>query len=342
MFQSLLASLILTQAPATPPVIALNGGFFVITEGTVVTKVNTKQWAKPRETAFALKDRKSTLSWDAKGLTVKTGTQVRTTKFADLPTLAKFFTPDEIQSYRSQLASKEVKADAVALSGWERVGEILYLVPRWETKAKKTWLEMIVRVDLNKPSPWIEPMAVVDGFSTAKLAVEDHLIRTPGGVGMVAERDGEWGFSFWGMKDPATTFRAIGQFPRLFDVNADGTVLRFIEKTSYGTQLAGMAKLPTGERSDLAENRDPMHFPGDTAEIVQISSPKSVTLRNTESGLELKLPASVGVRNVPPGVLVWVPRENPTQAVLYSRAGLRAIARWSKPTTKPTPPAPRL
>lgn len=344
---SVLASLILTQTPlpvpaAAAPTMTFAGGFFNITDSTGKTKVNTKHWAKPHPTTFELKTGKAVLKWDWKGFTVAAGKTVRTTRLIELPVSARFFSPEQIALVGTQIAAGEWKKEVTGLSGWEQIGSILYLVPRWESKAKKTWLEMLIKVDLSKASPWFEVIGEMEGRSKANAVIEDRLFKSENFLAMVSEKEGDWGVSLWPIGGATGEFKPIGIHPRLFDINDDGSVLRFIETTSYGTYLAGAATLPAGNRADLAESRDPLFFPGDTPDIVQINAKSGVVLRNTESGLELRLPANVGVRNVAPGVLVWVPRESPTQAVLYSKSGLRAIARWkATPAAKPTPPARR-
>ena len=336
MWSSLLASLMLTQTPPAPPVVAYGGGYFMITDASGTTKVNTKQWAKLHVTTFDMKVGKAVMKWDWKGFTVTVGKKVRTSRLAELPISEKFFSQEQIEAMNDIGLKREV----TGLSGWEQIGDVLYMVPRWEDKDKSTWLEMMIKIDLKSASPWYVPLGVLEGNSKANSVVEDRVFKTGNGLGIVSEKDGDWGLATWPLRGGNSEFHAIGTSPRAFDVNTDGTVLRFIEKTSYGTNLAGMAALPAGTRTDFAETRDPIFFPGDTTDIVQINASTGVVLRNTDSGLELRLPANVGVRNVAPGVLVWVPRESPTQAVLYSKSGLRALARWKAGAAAPKPKPP--
>lgn len=306
------------------PTITYGNGAFSISEGKEITKVAIKQPAKHVINAFSMKSEGAVLKWDAKGLSVTAGGKTRSTLFAELPTSPRFFSPEEISNHSSKNRS------AVGLSGWEQIGKSLYVVPRWAGADKKTWLEMLVKFDLGQPVPWFETITPLDGTSRAYSPVEDRVFRSGDWLGLVSERAGEWGVSLWPVGGGVSEFRAVGEGSSVVDLTPDGALLRFIETTNYGTRIAGTVSLPDAERSNVAETRDPIFFPGDSADIVQINTDSGVVLRSTESGLELKLPSGVGVRNIAPGVLVWTPRDAPSQAVLYSKSGLRAITRWKK------------
>ena len=307
------------------PTITFSNGSFAIVEGTETTKVAIKSPARQVVNSFTFKSGAAAYKWDAKGLSVTVNGKTRSTKFTDLPTSPRFFSEDEIAGRTGHDRS------AAGLSGWEVVKDNLFLVPRWESKDKRTWLEMLVKIDLKQASPWFETVTPLEGSSKPYSAVEDRVFQVGANLCLVSEDAGEWGLSTWPLAGGVPEFKALGEGTPVADRTTDGTLLRFIETTTYGTRIAGVVRLPSAERLNFAETRDPIFFPGESADIVQINSASGVVLRNTESGLELKLPAGVGVRNVSPGVLVWTPREAPSQAVLYSKSGLRAISRWKKP-----------
>lgn len=338
---SLLVASILAQTPTAPaaPAVRLDfrDGFFLVTDAGGTARVNTRSWARPRETQLEIKEGNKTVSWSWKGLKVQVGRTTRESRLIDLPTSPRFFTAEQIASVTERLAKKEVRREVAGLSGWERQGDVLYLLPRWETAEKKGWLEMLIRVDLSAASPWFETVAVWQGVSAISAPILDQLFATPGGLASVTEVGGVWGASVWRQGETTSAFQEIGRFPRWFDVTPDGTTVRFVETTNYGTRLAGMASLQTGQRTNLGESRDMIQFPGELTDMLQIITPSQVVLRNAESGLELRLPTNVGVRNINQGVLVWTPRDAPSQAVLYSKSGLRAITRWAAPARAPRP-----
>jgi len=346
MLTSLIATVVLAQNPAAPaprtPRLEFAGGVFVITDATGVTRVNPKATPAVAARAFEIKVGTKSIAWGEKGLTVTVGQRSRTTRFSDLPVSPRFFYAEDLAQVNERMASKEITKEASGLSGWEQVGDIVYLLPRWNDARKAAWLEMLVKVDMSQPNPWFETLAVWKGLTPATLAVEDQLVPAPGGLRSVTNLDGGWGVTTWQESDPGTTmYQEFGRFPRTFAWNANFSELRFVERTNYGTQLAGRVDIATQTRANLSEGRDPILFPGETSEILQTNTPRQVVLRNADSGLELRLPTNVGTRNVAPGVLVWTPRENPTQAVLYSKINLRAIARWPAPAPTTTPPPAR-
>ncbi|MCC7102533.1 MAG: hypothetical protein IT206_05570 [Fimbriimonadaceae bacterium] len=315
---SLLPALILT------PTITLSNGVFAIRDGKASTLVPIKLPARKTVSTFAFKSGGASFKWDEKGLSVTAAGKTRSTKFADLPTSPRFFTPEEIAS------NSPMDRAAAGLAGWEVAGNSLFLAPRWAAKDKKTWLEVLVRFDLKQASPWFEAVGVMEGASKAYNAVEDRLFLSGSWLNLVSQRLGEWGISRIPLEGGLAEFNSMGEGAAVVDLLPTGQILRFIETTSYNTRIAGVVQLPSCERVNFSETRDPIFFPGEFSDIVQMNSASGVILRNTESGLELKLPTAVGVRNVDPGILVWTPRDAPSQAVLYSKDGLRSIARWKK------------
>ncbi len=344
MLTSIIAAAVLSQSPAVPtprtPKLEFASGVFVITDSTGVTRVNPKPTPTIAARAFQIKSGNKSIAWSEKGLTVTVGQRTRSTRFSDLPVSPRFFSSEALAEVNALLAKKEIAKEASGLSGWEQVGDIVYLLPRWNNPRKAAWLEMLVKVDMAQPVPWFETLAVWKGLTTSSLTVEDLLAPAPGGLRSVSDLEGGWGVTTWIEAEPGeTTYQEFGRYPRSFAWNSDFTELRFVERTSYGTQLAGRVDLLTQNRANLSEGRDPILFPGETSDILQTNTTRQVVLRNADSGLELRLPLNVGTRNVAPGVLVWTPRDKPTQAVLYSKVGLRAIARWPAPAPTKPPPA---
>lgn len=323
------------QPASAPPSITVRDGFVLITDASGTSRVNTRLWPQPRPTGFTLESGSRSVRWTERGAVIQTGRQTRATRFVDSPTSPRFFSADEIQQFQARLSEKELTREAAHLSGWEQIGSDLFLLVRWIDRAKKPWLEKLVRLDLSRPDSWFEAVAVHAGLSNAQGDVDDVLVNWAGRPAVVAELDGEWGLSTFPGNAIRSNFISIGRWPRQVEFPEPG-LLRFVERTPYGTQLAGIFRTSSG-RVNLAESRGTIVFPGDPSDIVQITDNRNVVLRNTSSGLELRLPLDVGVRNLSQGVVVWTPRRDPRSAVLYQKAALRAIARWSAtpPSTAP-------
>jgi len=336
-----------TQTPVQTPATAIDfrDGFFIVTEpGGEVTKVNSRVWPKAHPTGFELKHPNATLAWSSRGLSITVGPSVRTARFAEMTASPKFMSRAEIDDIAKRVTSGNVVREVSSLAGWEQVGDMLNLLIRWEDKAKKPWLEGLVRIDLSKKSPWYEPLAVTRTISDATGPVDDQLYPTANGVYALASNNDSWGINVF--SGSTFKFTPVGRFSKRAEVSSDSRLIRVVEKTNYGMNLVASVTAPTGIRTNLFETRGEVSFPGDDMTLVTVISTTSTTVRNTTSGLELELPKDVGLRSVRAGLLVWVPAKDPRQAVLYNRDSLRSVARWTAPakpsqggaTGKPTKP----
>lgn len=325
-----------TQTPVQTPAVAMDfrDGFFILTEpGGEVTKVNSRIWPKAHPTAFELKHPNATLAWSGRGLSVTVGPSVRTARFAEMTASPKFLSRTEIDEIARKVTAGSVVREVSSLAGWEQVGDMLYMLVRWEDKAKKPWLEGLIRVDLSKKSPWYEALAVTRTISDATGPVDDQLYPTANGLYSLATTSDSWGINNYSAG--AFKFTPVGRFPKRAEISADSKLIRVVEKTNYGMNLVASVTAPAGVRTNLFETRGEVSFPGDDITLVAVVSSSSTVVRNTTSGLELELPKDVGLRSVRAGLLVWVPAKDPRQAVLYNRDSLRSISRWTAPT-KPT------
>ena len=337
MLTPILASLMLAQttvAPPTPaPTLAFRDGFFLITDASGTTKVNSRIWGKTRPTEFSLKSGAASVTWSNRALVVRSSAKAKpvTYRFSDFPTNPTYFTDDQLETLSSQVVLKSRTKEVSALSGWEVVGSNLFVLLRWEDRAGNPWAEGLFTADVSKVPIKFRPVAGgAKVFSLAETSIDDQLVSSGSSLVFVAEKDGDYGIASFDAGNTVFNFNPHWtQKPVITGWNPSRTNVGFVEKTRYNSNVIGHVGIAPNSRVNLAESRDPLSFPGDFFDIVMITRPDSVILRTAESGLELKLPSTVGVRNVAQGVLVWLPKTNPTTAALYTKTSLRAISKWA-------------
>lgn len=345
MFTPILASLILAQTPVTPPpaapTLAFRDGFFLISDASGTTKVNSRVWGKARPTEFSLKAGSATVNWLNRAMVVKATPKSKsvTYRFSDFPTNPAFFSEEEVDNLNSQVVLKSRTKEVSALSGWEVQGSNLFVLLRWEDRGGNPWAEGLFTADLSKTPIKFRPLAGGSKvFSIAETSIDDQLVTSGSSLTFVAEKDGDYGVAAFDSGNTVFNFNPHWtQKPIITGWNSSRTSVGFIEPTRYKSNVIGFVGVTPNSRVNLAESRDAVSYPGDTFDILMITRPDSVILRTADSGLELRLPATVGVRNVAQGVLVWLPKTNPTTAALYTKTSLRSISKWSAAPAK-TPP----
>ena len=104
----------------------------------------------------------------------------------------------------------------------------------------------------------------------------------------------------------------------------------FVERTSYGTTIAGRIDLIKRSRKILAESRAKMRFiDGASPECIVASSSKSAVMVNAATGAQLVLPSSCSTRRTARGIVIWTPVEAPRKAWLYDPTRWQGKAWWN-------------
>ena len=110
----------------------------------------------------------------------------------------------------------------------------------------------------------------------------------------------------------------------------------FVERTRYGTAVAGRVDLHTRTVKILAESRSKMKFLDEAyPECVIVSSGKNVLLVNAATGAQMDLPAPCSARRTSRGIVVWTPVADPKRAWLYDVTRWQGRAWWNANQDQP-------
>jgi hypothetical protein len=261
--------------------------------------------------------------WDSRGLVLRLGKSVKTTKLPDIALTPKLFTPEQIEETKAKIASGARTREAYSLAGSARIGDIAYWLVRWHEKGVGTWLEALVRVDLSQKPLQAQLVGRFDGLTLPGKAVDDRLNQFGGKLtALTSQKDGSWGIAAFTPADGAFTYSKAGDRLRDYALLNPVTALAQ-EASTHGTRIAVGVDLTSGARRDLFEFRGNLQvvqaaFPT----IVRVTGSKSF-LRNIETGGQLPIASNRIVRRTPLGLLLWQ-NGKPETAVLLEPD------RWSK------------
>ncbi|RYG49178.1 hypothetical protein EON79_02200 [bacterium] len=261
--------------------------------------------------------------WDERGLTIRDGKKIRSTFLDEIAVSPKAQTREQILDTVALVKKGARTKRAAALSGSRRIGNAAFFVPRWVDSKGQTWLETLVRVDLDKPNPKPQLLLAYKGRSTATRPLDDRLLLFKGKLAMVTSSVGKWGLTTY---DPGTSkdeFQELGADLRQY---LPGGL--FVEKTNYGTFVAGRVDLESGKRSILAESRDELRLLDETSPLMAIeTSSTGITVRNLDSGALANVPLGSQVGRLGNMVAIWSPKTKPTRAAVYNPERWTAVAR---------------
>lgn len=268
--------------------------------------------------------------WDDRGLSIRTGKRTLTTKLKEVSVSPRVFEREEIRANLDLMKLGKRSREASALSGAKRIGNDAYFLVRWDDSAGAPWLEALISVPLDEGRPQWKLLGKFEGLTLAKLPIDDKLVLHNGMLSAITVRGSDWGESFYTANMKAFGFRKFGS--RLIDFSAaDKFEGDFVEKSSYGTNIAGQIDLESGQRSEFMESKAAIKMLDAQAPKVAIVSTKAgASLRNADSGAEIRLPASSAVRRAGSGIVVWTPSTKPTKAWLYDPERWEILATWSQ------------
>ena len=316
---------LVTKAASRPKpqyTLTVLGDTFIVRDGTKKETVpRVLRQPKTKETLVFRRDKRWVV-WDERGLTTRDGDWTVTDRLEAVPVSAKAQSKAAIaKTVAAVKAGKRTRA-AAGLSGARRLGTLVYLLPRWEEKDGTPWLEALIVVDLAKPHPKARLLGAFDGLSLARKPVEDRMDLDGGLLTVPVNGDDAWGVATYDPKKSKFGFRPRGV--RLLALEPDG---RIIEKTAYGTTLAG--RQDDGRTIPWIETRGPAEFvPGPGPILVRCGD----RLRNAVTGAETRLAPEASVRRTNAGLLVFWPEKTPRSARLLEPSRLEERARWERGT----------
>lgn len=341
--------LLLTQkgGKVDAPLLEYTGGTFAVRVSGTTVRVPTKTVRELPRPAVSFRRDEHYAVWDGRGLTIRHGERSHTTRLEDAVTSPRLFEREVIEDTVAKLSGGTRKREAAGLSGALRLGGDAYFLVRWEEKNGTPWTEALVRVPLSGKSLHPEILGRYEGLSIAYKPIDDRLFLFGKQLCIVARQGKTWGI---GQFDPSSKnfeFRSVGA--ELLSYLSTGTKTGiFVERSPYGTVVAGRTDLSSGYRKPVYEARGAARFVDALKPSLVVGSGQGeAKLHNAETGAEVVLPPNSGIGRAGAWVVVWWPAANPTAARLYDPRTWRSLATWPLPKaanpvtpTRTSPPPP--
>lgn len=304
---------------------------FIVRDGAFNESAPLRLPAETPKLATVFRKNSTYAVWDERGITIRVGDSVRSFKLQSIPLSPKAFTREEILLTQREIKAGRRSVDVAALSGAIRVASKVYFLGRWQDSKGKTWAEAMVEVDLDEKAPVPKFLARIHATSLADQAVDDQMFILDGRISYVAKLGETWGlqqydpikgrFSYDELGGQLDTYLAVGESRRLG---------LFVEKTRYGTTVAGRIDLLNRHRKILAENRDKMKFvDAEDPACVILSDGKSASIINTYSGAMFDLADACAMRRTSRGLVIWTPISEPKKAWLFDPSRWQVLAWWN-------------
>ena len=236
---------------------------------------------------------------------------------------------DAIVETADMIADGRRSRRAAALSGWQFVGDDIYMVFRWDEQGGRPWLEALFKVNVTARDRKPTLVGRFAGLSQARKPLEDRLFLHDGQPSMIVTREGDWGLASWNLEAGEPRYEPLGTRLTHAMASPDGDVVYFVELTTYGMSVAGRIPLNGGERERYAEFRGNGTFVATAPPILCIEDERGVRYRLCASGQEQSFALGTSAVMTEKGLLVYSPKEAPQRAVLVSTEDLTPLARWS-------------
>lgn len=278
--------------------------------------------------------------WDARGLSVRHGKRVVTTRLPEISLTPKLFSKDEILATREKIAAGSRSQEASALSGAKRLGSDVYLLVRWDDKTGTPWLEALVRVNLEKKDSKPELVGKFDGISTARLPIDDRLMLSGDTLTTIVRTGATWGVARYAPQAEEFSMDVLGTGLVDYRLPKAGRIIA-LEQTSYSTSVVASVDLVNLTRRILLDSSGEVKLvDGEEPALAVVARARKRQLQNLESGIVLGLAPDESVVRAFGGVLIFRPADKPAEAKLLTLERFEPIAQWKK-DAKPAPPAGR-
>ncbi len=267
--------------------------------------------------------------WDKRGLTIRAGKSLLTTRLEKIAVSPRIYARPEIRRNLALFAQHKRSKFADALSGAYRLGTSAYFLARWDEPSGAPWLEALIKVDLaaSKPEPIL--LGRLDGLSTATLPIDDRLFPIDGAPSAIVRREDQWGLSQFDLRTRAAKFRPMGS--ELYDLLPEPSLWGlFVERAPYGATVIGSANFRNGYRKILAETQGPARFiDRELPAIALVQSVDGLAIRDLESGCEIPFSDGSVARRAGSLIVIWAPAKQPQTATVYNPERWTPLATWT-------------
>jgi hypothetical protein len=179
----------------TPPVsyqLRYFEGEFILRTGRSAYRARVPATPTPPLTSVAFRKDDKWAVWDERGLTIRVGDKVTSTKLNAIATSPRIFERSELVDSIARMKRGERSPFADGLAGSRRVGNDVFFVPRWLDSKKQTWLEALVKVDLSRDLPKPELVARIPGLTVQHDLMDRWLTVDDAGLHLPVRRAKEW------------------------------------------------------------------------------------------------------------------------------------------------------
>ncbi len=272
----------------------------------------------------------SILTFDEKGVGFRKNNRSTYATYASIATSDKIFNKSEIDTINRDVAANKKSLDVSAVSGWEKIGETVYLILRWDDKQSKPWLEVLMRYEFTGGKPKATFLGRFDSLTGARGRVNDKMIAENGKLITVTHSSKTSLLESYDIASKEFGKNALQD--KLADSKLiEGSLLGLgISSTPAKTYLISLIDREKHESQRVAEIRGNIQGLYSPA-VLQYSHNSRTMLLSLTTGAEIIIPNNCGIESVAAGMLLWTPKDKPQAAALYSSGSFRTLARWSKP-----------
>lgn len=275
---------------------------------------------------------KKVVTFDQDGIGIRQNNRKNTSTLPSVATSTKLYTQEQVDEINRAAANEELSLDLNALSGWELIGTDVYLLVRWENKAKETWLEALVKIDMGSPKPSTSLVGQFQGFSTAIGRVNDKLVLRDNKLYVPTATKTTLQLSSYDLESKTFSSTPITNTPpklphdiKSLDDSRYGVTFR---RSGYQTFIIGSFSIDEPTLSESAEIRGSILDVLRPAILYYLRNDSKVLL-NLLTGAEISLPRDSKAQASNLGIFAYTPAQNPRQAALYTYGAFRTVAFWN-------------
>jgi hypothetical protein len=316
----------------------LRGAEFVVRNAGRTERVPLRAAAEPKpavwpERRLVFRKDDAYAVWDSRGMSVRQGKWIFTTRLPEIPTTPKLFARDEILFTKGLVEQGRRKVEADGVAGALRDGKRVYWLVRWSEKTGSAdlvpWLEALVLVNLESEKPKPQLLGRFEGLSLDLRSGQSRLFIRDGKPSAWVKTPEAWGLAQYDPDAKQFSFRPVGGMPELVEKLSD----RFgwsLERTPHGTRILSRWDAQSLARRELLETKGTARLlDAETPWIAIVHDEEDSYLQNLETGAKVRLPANPSARRTALGVLLWSPASRPDRAYLYDPAHWKRLAEWS-------------
>jgi hypothetical protein len=299
-------------------------GEFILRTGRSAYRARVPATPEAPLTSVAFRKDDKWAVWDERGLTIRVGEKVTSTKLNAIATSPRLFERTELVDSVSRMKKGERSPFADGLAGSRRVGNDVFFVPRWLDSKKQTWLEALVKVDLLKDLPKPELIVRIPGITVQRDLMDRWLTVDDAGLHLPVRQAKKWSL----LTIAGTKISEVPQDAELIDLIGD----RYVQKLPSGLQQYGQIDWKSGKTMMNFESRGKLTIPpfADSLLLVKDSTASSAIYLPTGA----VWPALDRAEVVPLGPYFLFYRSDLSSAIVVDPASGKRLATYASPPKK--------